>query len=206
MSELENSVVETVPSKAEQSKTLADAMADFKKKGGTIEVQPAQAEPSARKRKKSSSSVKAAVPVGSRNSGVSMFTWSGYDVKVGTRVSFILPDRSKIKQPSKDVYCEVADLGSMQLKIFVQGKQVKVPKPFGVGNGLAFGLVGAEAYIRMHLCKDEVIKQKVQSGKFLNKSTGCLTTKVCQGWDFLHLPYKGKTESVHDRFRRKQNK
>ena len=205
MSDLENSVGDTPPTKSEQSKTLADAMADFKKKGGTIEVQPAQAEPSARKRKKRSS-VKAAVSVGANNSGVSMFTWSGYDVKVGTRVSFILPDRSKIKQPSKDVYCEVADLGSMQLKIFVQGKQVKVPKPFGVGNGLAFGLVGAEAYIRMHLCKDEVIKQKVQSGKFLNKSTGCLTTKVCQGWDLLHLPYKNKTESVHDRFRRKQNK
>ena len=40
MSELENSVIETAPTKSEQSKTLADAMADFKKKGGTVDVQP----------------------------------------------------------------------------------------------------------------------------------------------------------------------
>lgn len=201
-----NSTVETAPSKEEQSKTLQSSVDEYLKKGGTIETQPAQGEPRNRREKRAasgkSSKRKAAqnlAPSGS-NSGINMSCWAGYRVVKGTRVEFL----KKGYTPKKKVHAEVADLGSMQMKIFVDDKEVKIPKPYGVGNGLSFGLVTTEAWIRVFLCGDKKLKAKIDSGEHINKSTQCLKVSACQGWDALSIEYKGKLESVHDRYKRIQ--
>ena len=201
-----NNTVETEPSKEEQSKTLQGSVDEYLKQGGKIDQQPAQGEPKNRREKRAASgksskrkAAKVVAPSGS-NSGINMSCWAGYRVEPGTRVEFL----KKGYTPKKEVYAEVYDLGSMQMKVFVDGKEVKIPKPYGVGNGLSFGLVTTEAWIRVFLCGDKKLKAKIDSGEHVNKSTQCLKVSACQGWDALSIQYKGKLESVHDRYKRIQ--
>lgn len=202
MSELENrigipgAVVE--PSKAEQSASLQESINEHLAAGGTIDKPKPKPVNRRAKRAQSGKSSKRVAKKVLKNTGVTMSCWAGYRVQVGTRISFAHKDW----KPSKDVYAEVADLGSMQMKVFVKGKQIKVPKPYSVGNGLSFGLVTTEAYIRAYLCGDKKLKAKVDSGEHVNKSTGCLKVSVCQGWNALHLMHNKKTESVYARYKR----
>ena len=190
--------------KENERKNIQEKTADFEPKNGQVKKLDSQKSGtggSGRKRNKSARSTQQETTAG--NQGGSLLVWQGYGVKVGTRLEFI---SSKYK-PSKKVHAEVANLGSMQLKLFVDGKQVKIPKPYGVGDGTTDGLVGAEAYVRAMLCSDDKMKQKVKSAlsgdsKYLNKSTRCLKTSVCQGWDVWTLPYKGKPETIHQRWQR----
>ena len=186
--------------KEDERKKLEKETAEFKQKGGEVkklDSKESASGGSGRKRNKSKRTTQQKAKAGS-NSGGSLLVWAGYGVKVGTRLEFI---SSKYK-PSKPVYAEVANLGSMQLKLFVSGKQVKIPKPFGVGDGTTDGLVGAEAYVRAYLCNDDKIKAKIKDPKHINKSTRCLKTSVCEGWDYWTLPYKGKPETIHQRWQR----
>lgn len=216
MSELNQRISETlkpnsgisdnpIDEKEDERKKLAAAEAEFEQAGGTVKKisskKPANSG-SGRKRNSSGKNSGKKTSAGI-NTGGSLLVWQGYGVKIGTRLEFI---SSKYK-PSKKVYAEVANLGSMQLKLFVDGKQVKIPKPYGVGDGTTDGLVGAEAYVRAMLCSDDAMKKKVKlalsgDSKYLNKSTRCLKTSVCQGWDVWTLPYKGKPESIHSRWQR----
>ena len=185
--------------KENEREDIQKKTAEFEAKNGKVkklDPQKSSSDGSGRKRDKSKRPSQQKTSAG--NSGGSLLVWAGYGVKVGTRLEFI---SSKFK-PKKPVYAEVANLGSMQLKLFVSGKQVKIPKPFGVGDGTTDGLVGAEAWVRVHLCKDEKIKAKVKDPKHLNKSTRCLKTSVCEGWDVWTLPYKGKPETIHNRWQR----
>ena len=204
MTELENKNgvpgMTSEPSKEEQSATLADKVQEFLGKGGKIEKQTQEAKPKARKRKKSAASKSAASKTAASNSGTSMSCWAGYKVQIGTRIEF----EKKGYTPKKKVHAEVADLGSMQMKVFVDGKETKIPKPYGVGNGLSFGLVTTEAWIRVFLCGDKKLKAKIDSGEHVNKSTQCLKVSACQGWDALKVKYGSGMESIHDRFKRIQ--
>ena len=189
-----------IQTKADASKSIQDSIDKFLKKGGKIEKQTPQAEPKARKRSKSAASKSAASKIAASNSGINMSCWAGYKVQIGTRIEF----EKKGYTPKKKVHAEVADLGSMQMKIFVDDKEVKVPRPYSVGNGLSFGLVTTEAYIRVFLCGDKKLKAKIESGEHINKSTQCLKVSACQGWDALKVKHGNGMESIHDRFKRIQ--
>ena len=201
MSELLNKIGENLKPKTEkenEQEIIDKAKEKFFAEGGKVKkTNPAS---SGRKRtsKRTTGKSKSKKTTAGNNSGSSLLVWAGYGVKVGTKLEFV---HSRHK-PSKPVYAEVANLGSMQMKLFVDGKQVKIPKPYGVGDGTTDGLVGAEAWVRVHLCKDEKIKAKVKDPKHLNKSTRCLKTSVCEGWDVWTLPYKGKPETIHNRWQR----
>ena len=200
MTELENKIgvpgATVEPSKEQQSASLQESFNQHLNAGNEIKkIKPVNRRV---KRAESGKSSKKVAKKVLKNTGVTMSCWAGYRVQVGTRISFAHKDW----KPSKDVYAEVADLGSMQMKIFVKGKQIKVPKPYSVGNGLSFGLVTTEAYIRAYLCGDKKLKAKVDSGEHVNKSTGCLKVSVCQGWTALHLMHNKKTESVYARYKR----
>jgi len=216
MSELNQKIVETlkpssgisdnpIDEKKDEREELEAAKAEFEQAGGTVKKVPDKKPASSganRKRNRTGKNPSKKTSTGV-NTGGSLLVWQGYGVKIGTRLEFI---SSKYK-PSKKVHAEVANLGSMQLKLFVDGKQVKIPKPYGVGDGTTDGLVGAEAYVRAMLCSDDAMKKRVKSAlsgdsKYLNKSTRCLKTSVCQGWDVWTLPYKGKPESIHSRWQR----
>ena len=186
--------------KENEREDIQKKTAEFEAKNGKVkklDPQKSSSDGTGRKRDKSKRPAQQKAKAGS-NSGGSLLVWAGYGVKVGTRLEFI---SSKFK-PKKPVYAEVANLGSMQLKLFVSGKQVKVPKPFGVGDGTTDGVVGAEAYVRAFLCDDKKVKAKIKDPKHINKSTRCLKTSVCEGWDYWTLPYKGKPESIHRRWQR----
>ena len=201
MSELNNLVQETLKPKTEkenEQEIIDKAKEKFFAEGGKVKKVNSASSGRKRNSKRTTGKNKSKKTTAGNNSGSSLLVWAGYGVKVGTRLEFI---SSKYK-PSKPVYAEVANLGSMQLKLFVSGKQVKIPKPFGVGDGTTDGLVGAEAYVRAYLCNDDKIKAKVKDPKHLNKSTRCLKTSVCEGWDVWTLPYKGKPETIHNRWQR----
>ena len=66
-----------------------------------------------------------------------------------------------INEVQKDSPAEVAGLMKDDNILEIDGKQVKIPKPYGVGDGTTDGLVGAEAYVRAYLCNDDKIKAKI---------------------------------------------
>ena len=186
------------PTKAEQSASLDEKVQEHLANGGTIK----KPKPVNRKRKKRATVLSGGVSSATlgvlKNTGVTMSCWAGYGVKIGQKLTF----KSRKWTSKKPVHAEIANLSSMQLKIFVNNKEVKIPRPYGVGDGTAFGVVGAEAWVRAVLCGDKTMQEKVKSGKHVNKSTGCLKVSACEGWDAWFLPYKGKEESIHARYKR----
>jgi len=180
------------PSKREESASLDEKVQEHLANGGTIK----KPKPVGRKRKKAA--LKRVAVQGLKNTGVTMSCWAGYGVKIGQKLTF----KSRKWTSKKPVHAEIVNLSSMQLKLFVSGKEVKIPRPYGVGDGTAFGVVGAEAWVRAVLCGDKTMQEKVKSGKHVNKSTGCLKVSACEGWDAWFLPYKGKEESIHARYKR----
>ena len=227
MSELENKVneqnpnVNPIPEKEKSAKELEREKVEaatkaFEEKGGKVENLNKKinaSKPPKRKRPRTGKGTGKGTGISSKPIGTAtghsgtQSAWAnlkagGKTIKVGQRIDWI----ESFGKPSKPVHAVVANSGSMECYLFVDGKQIKnVPKPFGITGTTFDGVVALQAYVQGKLCGKDKMKEKIRLAndelsklkkgetfkpKFITKSKQVFTCKVCDGWDAWRIGNK----------------
>ena len=199
--------------KAKERETLTAKVQDFLKGGGKIKKQtPAGGRKRTAKPKKDSIAKKAKGNATGSTGGQT--AWATLGVKKGTRLEWV--GKSK---PTGKVHAIVDNAGSMQTKLYVDGKAITPPKPFGLDGETFDGVVALEVWVRAKVIKEPRAIAKLADAmaefkefnkvkndrialkrlklKYINKSKGVFSCKMADGWDVWAIP-KGKGfKTVH---------
>ena len=186
--------------KEEERVGLASKVQEFLKKGGKVKK---VASSTGRKRiqKPKKDSIKKVASSG----GGSQKAWAGLKIKAGTRLEWTGKSRGPASgTPTKKIYAEVFNVGSMQCFLYVNGKRVSPKRPFGLDGATFDGVVAMECYVRANLLGDvamqKIIKdaQNNPKSKYLDKSKGVFNCVPCDGWDVWSVKVGKESRTVHE--------